>query len=941
MCPLTGAALVALGAAVMAGWVLREPALVQVVVGAIATVFNTALSFVLAGFALIALDSTRPRIAIALAAAVLGVAAITQAQQLFGVDFGTDWRSLHAWIDDGNPRFGRTSVPASLGFALFGAAVILAVRGGPGPAGLPRTLCWLLVALAALNLAAYLFQFDDLFVALRFPRTGVLTSAGELVLGLAFLSSRRVRALESHDDTAARERITFTAALLLVSISGVAGVATLAVMEERMRAALGESLLGRLLGRGDLLEYIVSDAERTAKAVAGAPGIVRNMREMIATRRVLEANLEFMRAVARNFVDDGLSAVAIRDPAGQVLIHAGLPASAPALEVVLNTPQRSVLLWDGRMLLRTEVEMRDAGGIVGSALVEQPLPDFTLLSGDHAHLGETGEIGLCARRGERLRCFPTRLNPRVFETALESAAGKPLPMTLATDGKSGVLRTVDYRRKTVIAAHAPVGALGLGMVFKMDTAEIYAPIRDRILLGAALLLALVMAGTLLLRSRIRPLVARLVRAENAARESAERLKGIADNLPVLIGQIDTERRFRFNNRTYEDWYGMKAEQLAGRPVREVWGEQQYAALQPHLDRALAGERTSFEFTIATPGHERHVHATFMPDRASDGRVRGAFALGSDVSSLIEARRRIDRAKQRLELALEGSSSALWDTDLVTREVVLSERWAEMIGEPPGETRTTLEELMALVHPDDVQNALAGSLRAQSGEVSEYAEEHRVRTRDGGWIWILSRGKVVERDPASGRALRMAGTNVDITVNKLLQQRLQQLAHYDTLTGAANRSLFEDRLQRGMARARRSGASIALLYLDIDRFKPVNDRLGHAAGDALLKEFAIRLRACVRETDTVGRLGGDEFAVLLEDVRDAAGAERVAQKIVDAMREPVLAGSVELTVTTSIGIAMLRGASAEDADALARRADAALYEAKAAGRNTFRVSNAPA
>ena len=136
-----------------------------------------------------------------------------------------------------------------------------------------------------------------------------------------------------------------------------------------------------------------------------------------------------------------------------------------------------------------------------------------------------------------------------------------------------------------------------------------------------------------------------------------------------------------------------------------------------------------------------------------------------------------------------------------------------------------------------------------------------------------------------------------------------------------------------------GTVIALLCLDIDKFKSVNDRLGHAAGDALLKEFAARLRACVRETDTVGRLGGDEFAILLEAQTGEGGASLVAQKILAAMRAPVRAGDTEIVVTTSIGIAILRDASAEDAEALSKRADVALYEAKSAGRNTFRVSNA--
>jgi GGDEF domain-containing protein len=148
----------------------------------------------------------------------------------------------------------------------------------------------------------------------------------------------------------------------------------------------------------------------------------------------------------------------------------------------------------------------------------------------------------------------------------------------------------------------------------------------------------------------------------------------------------------------------------------------------------------------------------------------------------------------------------------------------------------------------------------------YAFEHRVRAADGQWKWILSRGRVTERDPAGGRALRMIGTNIDITDRKRMEEALQSVAHSDPLTGLANRMLLADRMRLALARGRRSGSACALLYLDIDRFKHVNDTLGHAAGDRLLKDFAERLRGCVRQSDTVARLGGDEFVVLLEDLR---------------------------------------------------------------------------
>ncbi|MCP5151866.1 MAG: diguanylate cyclase [Ectothiorhodospiraceae bacterium] len=183
-------------------------------------------------------------------------------------------------------------------------------------------------------------------------------------------------------------------------------------------------------------------------------------------------------------------------------------------------------------------------------------------------------------------------------------------------------------------------------------------------------------------------------------------------------------------------------------------------------------------------------------------------------------------------------------------------------------------------------------------------------------------------PRLGRALRFAVSR------KRAEERLKSIAQLDPLTGLANRSLFEDRLDGALARARRHGSSAALVFLDLDRFKTVNDSYGHAIGDRLLCEVADRLRGAVRDTDTVARLGGDEFTVLLEDVGTRGDAARVAEKMIAAFAEPVQLGGMSLSVTASIGIAMFPE-SAPDAATLVRRADHAMYLAKQSGRNRFR------
>jgi diguanylate cyclase (GGDEF)-like protein/PAS domain S-box-containing protein len=306
-----------------------------------------------------------------------------------------------------------------------------------------------------------------------------------------------------------------------------------------------------------------------------------------------------------------------------------------------------------------------------------------------------------------------------------------------------------------------------------------------------------------------------------------------------------------------------------------------------------------------------------------------------VRALRETQAELRAANERLELALEGSGTVLWDTNLASREVVLNAAWSQLLGGPAVETRTTVEELIKLIHPDDMQAAVAASMDTVRGRRQAYSHEHRVRGNDGRWIWILSRGRVAERDPKTGEARRMIGTNIDITARRLAEERMQDLAQHDGLTGTANRALLLERIKRALVRSKRSNRQPALLFLDVDYFKSINDRLGHAAGDEVLKEFAARIERCVREADTVARIGGDEFVVLLEDVADGEGAKRVAEKIAAAVNQPARADGHDLAVTTSIGVALHD--RTEEASDWMRRADAALYEAKAAGRDTVRLA----
>ncbi|MDB5863340.1 MAG: response regulator receiver modulated sensor-containing diguanylate [Betaproteobacteria bacterium] len=226
--------------------------------------------------------------------------------------------------------------------------------------------------------------------------------------------------------------------------------------------------------------------------------------------------------------------------------------------------------------------------------------------------------------------------------------------------------------------------------------------------------------------------------------------------------------------------------------------------------------------------------------------------------------------------------------------------------------------------------------ARKGESGDFDVEFRIAHTDGTERWAHSRAFPVRN--ACGEVHRIAGVTEDVTERKQAQERLLHLAHYDQLTALPNRVLFHDRLLQAVAQAQRNAWTIAVLSLDIDRFKVVNDTLGHAVGDKLLQQVAQRLRACVRGADTIGRLGGDEFAVILSGLGTLQDAGTIARHVLASVAEPYGIDGHEIFATASIGIA-LYPADSREVDTLMRDADAAMYSAKAAGRNACRFYKA--
>jgi diguanylate cyclase (GGDEF)-like protein/PAS domain S-box-containing protein len=627
-----------------------------------------------------------------------------------------------------------------------------------------------------------------------------------IALWLRFLSEGRVHFWQRLN---VQDRITFAAAAMLTLTSLAAAVIVFAALEGRVTQTLSEGLATSLRYKVLLAESAIQAGLQRARILAGRPAPARLLRRYGSRPDDPEAIAGLEQSVA-SLIADGYLAAVYYDRHGAEIVLAGELLKDPDLAVSLRDAPGATLAWKSRFVVSERYPISDASGQVGAAMVQAELPALDTLLRDPHLLGETGEAGMCAWSESRLGCFPQPRNPKAYFIPPRTSDGAPLPMTRGLYGETGVLLTRDYRGENVMAAFSPVGTSGLAMAAKIDTAEIFAPVRERLQFLLPILLMLIAAGTLLVRVRVRPLAARLARSEREAQEQRGALESMMANVADGIMLLDPDGTIRSWNSAAERLFGYLMSEVVGRNI-----------------------------------------STLVPEELRKSNI----------------------ASTRRFLAT-GQSNIIDKGNL--------------------------------------------NYPAQRKDGSRFELEFAI-TRMG-----------------SGDRPQLVAVFRDITERKAAERRLSQLALNDALTGLPNRVSFEHRLDEALARRRRGGGPLALMIMDLDKFKSVNDTLGHEAGDLLLVAFAGRLQGAFREVDQVARLGGDEFTIIAENLKGVEDAVALAQKVLAAMREPFELDGRKLNTSTSVGIALYR--EGDSRKTLMKRADMALYEAKGAGRARYQLAD---
>jgi diguanylate cyclase (GGDEF)-like protein/PAS domain S-box-containing protein len=414
-------------------------------------------------------------------------------------------------------------------------------------------------------------------------------------------------------------------------------------------------------------------------------------------------------------------------------------------------------------------------------------------------------------------------------------------------------------------------------------------------------------------------------AEDELRQSEAKLRLVTDNIPVMINFLDREGRYFFVNKPYLDFLGLPDQNLVGKRLRDVAGEEAETIALSHLPELEAGTLVTYErIRKDSQGRTRHFEVRQVPHLDTDHRLLGFYSLIEDVTERDEAKRALAASEAQLRHLADNLPTIICEVDMSGKILYANRGYHEFYGlRSGGATGKRIVDVAGLEAQLEFDRCV-GELR--EGVKLMYEREVSIRDKPAVQLEV----HLVPRVSFDGSVHSTYAMIIDVTARKKMEELLQQQALTDELTGLPNRRLLEDRIDNAIARSSRGGGGFGLLYIDLDGFKPVNDSLGHAAGDGVLKQAAARFAAVVREGDTVARVGGDEFVILLSACPSPADAAAAAIKVINVLRDPFLLAMGEARVLCSVGIAMypMDGTNAET---LLHMADVGLYAAKRAGK----------
>jgi len=740
-------------------------------------------------------------------------------------------------------------------------------------------------------------------------------------------------------------RIITISGLTLVALILLAGFSVYKIMQPQTEAMITSGLKVSLENMVKLIENQITHAISNTKAASTRTFLVQSLKKANSNELKDEGIIGLIKS-SEKILKNHFSGISIYDAEGNLIFSSDLSPNRSDLVVELDTglDTHSNLLWNGQFILRNSIPiLNDEKKSIGRIITEEPIPALTRIFTEITLIGTTGDFLICASAKENnfeMDCFLRGSNGNQFKRMPRIMDNEPLPMHFALEGQNGIKFIKDYRQVDVVAAHSPM-AYGLGAVLKVDENELYGHLTDQTKTILLYLGLLVLFGMAILHWLTVPLIQKSIKSRNAlvkthkkliqARSHAEKLSSELTAYINAIGKIAlisfTDRHGKITqvNDKLCETSGYSQEELMGKDHRLLNSHVHPKSFFVNMWTTVAkGEIWHQEICNRNKAGTLYwVDSAVIPVVNTSGKIDGYFSISVDITAHkqkdcgLNERLKENNCLQMIRNDMGQDLSTEKICQNILKSLVLALQFPEMamvmieLGNKEITTTEYEENLPNKISAKIMSNGkMCGQLQVGYLQDLPFTLPYEQNLID---TIAHDLGRWYERKEA--------------------EQRIIQMATHDTLTGLPNRHLLQDRLEQALVHDTRHHRQMAVLFIDLDHFKTINDSLGHDIGDLLLKAVAERLLTCVRNEDTVARQGGDEFIVVLNSIAESLDAAKVAHKILDALAQPYHIHKNELHIGGSIGIAVFPddGTSAE---ALLKNSDVAMYYAKENGRSNY-------
>jgi diguanylate cyclase (GGDEF)-like protein/PAS domain S-box-containing protein len=738
-------------------------------------------------------------------------------------------------------------------------------------------------------------------------------------------------------------RIILISALTLTTLILLAGFSVYKIMQPKPEAMVASGLKIALENMAQLIENQITHAISHTKTASANASLIQNLGK--TSNGLKDKNFTELILPSEKTLSNHFSNIDIYDSEGNLIWSSGRKSSysSPAIQIDTHSGTRSDLLWNEQFILRNSMPiLDDEKNSVGQLVTEEPLPALTKIFTEITLVGTTGSFLLCASTKENVSeidCFMRKATSNHIRIQ-RVISNEPLPIHYALEGKSGIKSIRDYRQIKVIAAHSPI-AYGLGAVLKINEQELFGNLEDQLQTILLYLAVFVAFGVAILYWVTLPLIQKSLKSRNAlirthkelihARNYAEQVSSELTSYINTLGKIaliffmDDQGKIVQANDKLCEISGYTQEELIGQEHRLLNSQEHPEPFFIDMwGNISAGKIWHQEICNRSKGGTLYwINSVIIPLVNRHGEIDRYLSVSVDITAHKQRDRDLsERIKENNCLLmtrkhLEENASVLEICQKILESFIAALPYPEMavvlikIGN---------QQIATADYKENISDKISATI-VSNGEICGLLQLSYLRNFPFTLPYEQNLINAIAHDLGQWYERKEA------------EQRIIRMATHDTLTGLPNWYLLQDRIEQALVHDTRYQRQMAVLFIDLDHFKTVNDSLGHDFGDLLLKAVAERLLVCVRSEDTVARQGGDEFIVVLNSIAMSLDAAKVAQKILDSLTLPYWIQENELHINGSIGIAVFPE-DGNSVEALLKNSNMAMYHAKANGRNNY-------